>query len=387
MICTFCGSENREGNRFCGMCGVRLERRKAERRANSTDINAECSSCGHINDAGYKFCGMCGFRMDRRSLERRGAPEKTRATAMANAQLPTPESRRASFDPEPRGAPTQTATMVAPPLVERQVSHPHVASEAAGHHSVSGPSFLGLNDASPEGEYLLEDERSSGRGLRALLLLVVLVAIAGLIFVQYRANSRGTKSPEMPKPDPAGLPQPAGSNHLPSGWKNFVTAMGASATQAAATAVEHAPPQDAEEQTASTTQAPVTAKGKKTQELASSRQPADDAGSDADPVTPASTKPSAALLKAQQYLHGQGVRQNCEQGLIYLRAATRENDPKAAIQMGALYASGFCVQQDRVKAYQWLATASHMEPENRWIAKNLDQLWAQMTPQERHQIR
>jgi hypothetical protein len=55
--------------------------------------------------------------------------------------------------------------------------------------------------------------------------------------------------------------------------------------------------------------------------------------------------------------------------------------------MGALYSSGFCVAQDRVRAYQWFSSARDMEPNNRWINKNLSQLWAQMTPSERSRIR
>src|SRR5215469_2262842 len=145
MICTFCGTENREGNRFCGMCGVRLERRKVDRRANTADgANTECGSCGHENEPGHKFCGMCGYRIDRRTLERRGAPEKRRASAMANAQLPTPESRRGVGEPGSRGS--QAATMLAA-LPERETPASHAPDQSISP-SVSGPSFLGLNDPS-----------------------------------------------------------------------------------------------------------------------------------------------------------------------------------------------------------------------------------------------
>jgi TPR repeat protein len=94
-------------------------------------------------------------------------------------------------------------------------------------------------------------------------------------------------------------------------------------------------------------------------------------------------KPSAALLRAQQYLQGRGVQQNCEQGMLYLKAATDKGDPGAAIQMAALYASGHCVKQDRVMAYRWFNSAHELEPANTWIQKNMDRLWAQMTSQER----
>ncbi len=109
--------------------------------------------------------------------------------------------------------------------------------------------------------------------------------------------------------------------------------------------------------------------------------------------TPAPTKApvkhssaSAVLAKAQRYLQGRGVRQNCETGLLYLKAATQQNDPNAAIQMAALFAGGHCVQKDLVKAYQWFATAHNQEPDNQWIAKNMNQLWGQMTPQQRRQF-
>ena len=73
-------------------------------------------------------------------------------------------------------------------------------------------------------------------------------------------------------------------------------------------------------------------------------------------------------------------------GLMYLKAATEENDPRAAVQMAALYASGHCVEQDRVKAYQWFSSAHELDPNNTWIEKNLNQLWARMTPEERRHV-
>jgi len=104
------------------------------------------------------------------------------------------------------------------------------------------------------------------------------------------------------------------------------------------------------------------------------------------PSTHLDRKPSSALLRAQQYLQGRGVPQDCEQGLLYLKAATEQDDPGADVQMGALYSSGHCVQQDRVQAYRWLRSAHQLEPGNTWIQKNLDELWAQMTQQERRQL-
>ncbi|HEV7675002.1 MAG TPA: hypothetical protein VGQ12_10765, partial [Candidatus Angelobacter sp.] len=78
-----------------------------------------------------------------------------------------------------------------------------------------------------------------------------------------------------------------------------------------------------------------------------------------------------------------GVAQNCEQGLLYLKAATDKSDPGADIQMAALYSSGICVKQDRVMAYRWFNSAHELQPANVWIQRNMDQIWAQMSSQER----
>src|SRR5262249_46597185 len=92
MLCTFCGTDNRSDNKFCGMCGVRLERRKMERRAYKSSSTVKCHACGQPNEPGHRFCGMCGAVVERRSQQRRvEAAEQPRAAAIANAQLPTPE--------------------------------------------------------------------------------------------------------------------------------------------------------------------------------------------------------------------------------------------------------------------------------------------------------
>lgn len=401
MMCTFCGTENPQGNRFCGMCGVRLERRKTERRTNRSQTT--CSDCGHVNEQGHKFCGMCGVRIDRRTQERRAGDEAARATAMANAQLPTPDPRRGGLRREPEMARTSSATLAPPSPDDRgrqsgaglRAEQPHVST------SVAGPSFLGLSDSSTEAEYLLEDEGSSHRGIRTLLLLIVLAAIVGLIFVQYRSSLRANpRSPEQPNPGPATVPRPDGKNRPLVKEKTLVAAVAARTLEsgvnglAKASAAPLDSGDDAVTKTNGGEQASAKLPGAKTPDakpanakstnvkLSEQEQPP----TSADTAPEANDKPSPALIKAQQYLHGQGVRQNCEQGLVYLKAATRENDPQAAVQMAALYSSGFCVTQDRVKAYQWFSSAREMEPDNRWIAKNLNQLWAQMTPQEKQQI-
>ena len=431
MMCTFCGSENRPENRFCGMCGVRLERRQHERRTTHTE-NLKCLACNHINETSHKFCGMCGSRVERRVRlnDRRGtgisapasaAEGQGRAVALANAQLPTPEIPGTSSG----GFRRRTATAAPAVLSQMESTEPEPISYSHEpvRPTIGGPSFLGLSsDPNSDGEYLLEDESSSGSGLRKLVLLVVLLAIAGLVFVQWRATYHATPKPlEQPKPDPATVPRPAGKNQAkPTETKETQSAKNESGTGTdSKTQSDGIANQDGNSQAkdihheslaaAEELKHPAGPSDKKMEEvklkspLAHEKAAGDSDDADVEAVNKTSgmskpnpvkrstsraarEKPSPALTKAQRYLQGKGVRQSCAQGMMYLKAATGQDDPNAAVQMAALYASGHCVQQDRVKAYQWFATAHNQEPDNQWIAKNMNQLWAEMTPQQRRQF-
>ena len=403
MLCTFCGTENRTEYKFCGSCGVRLERRQMERRKDKSGVSTKCESCGYVNEPGMKFCGMCGTRVERRIAQRRGASDEARAEAIANAQLPSPEV--GGRKPARVAAPVavEETAPVSPRRGETAIFRDEpgrkdaVHSESGDGGHISGPSFLGLNaqpGSSNDVEYLLEDEPSGG-GLRKLILLLILAAIAGLLFVQWRSSFRANPKPGPTKVEPSTpAPGPQGSNaaqppavqSAPYSGATKSAATGAAAVSDAAAAIDatvpKAQPTSLEESTGPS--APLNA----SDDTSDKRPPKDEALPNADSKSPEEAKipdykPSAALVRAQQYIRGTGVQQNCEQGLLYLKAATDKSDPGAAIQMGALYSSGLCVKQDRVMAYRWFNSAHELQPANMWIQKNMDQLWAQMSSQER----
>ncbi|MBZ5493985.1 MAG: zinc ribbon domain-containing protein [Acidobacteriia bacterium] len=411
MLCTFCGTENRPEYKFCGSCGVRLERRQAERRSRQSG-STKCAGCGHVNEPGMKFCGMCGTRVERRMEERRGTGDAARAAAIANAQLPPPELKgRATTqvaapelsDEAPVALPRRGEPAIfrnEPPRAgvvrAESASSESVRQESANSGRISGPSFLGLNsqpDNNEGVEYLLEDEPSGG-GLRKVLLLLVLAAILGLLFVQWRSSFKASPKPPAPaKSDPstpANAPQ--GNNQPSDPLIPAVTeapktaASGSNAVTAGAVSEVKAP---RAEPTALETTSPsplATSSDEGTTSAKSSAEKAlpDSDSKGAEEARIPDYKPSAALVRAQQYIRGAGgVQQNCEQGMLYLRAATDKSDPGAAIQMAALYSSGLCVKQDRVMAYRWFNSAHELQPANMWIQKNMDQLWAQMSSQER----
>src|SRR5205814_323375 len=50
MRCSSCGTENREGRKFCAECG--------------SPLAAACPACGAANEPGERFCGECGSALD-----------------------------------------------------------------------------------------------------------------------------------------------------------------------------------------------------------------------------------------------------------------------------------------------------------------------------------
>lgn len=400
MLCTFCGTENRPEYKFCGSCGVRLERRQLERRTEKSGVSAKCEGCGHVNEPGMKFCGMCGTRVERRMAERRGVSDEARAAAIANAQLPSPETagRKAARVAAPtaveEAAPVSPSRRGEPAIFRDEPGRiESVRSESGNGGHISGPSFLGLNAqpaSSDNGEYLLEDEPSGG-GLRKLIVLLILAAIAALVFMQWRSSFKANPKPAPSKVEPSTpAPGPQGSNAAQPPADAPYSGAAKSTATGAATVTDGATAADANVPKAQPTalETERDSPNATTDDTTDKKPPAEATLPKADTKAPEEAKipdykPSPALVRAQQYIRGTGVSQNCEQGLLYLKAATDKSDPGAAIQMAALYSSGLCVKQDRVMAYRWFNSAHELQPANMWIQKNMDQLWAQMSSQER----
>jgi TPR repeat protein len=127
-----------------------------------------------------------------------------------------------------------------------------------------------------------------------------------------------------------------------------------------------------------------------------------DKDSDAAPAkppakAPARSKPSAAFVptkpsperaaepvsEAQKYIYGKGVRQDCDHGLHLLKPAADHGNPKAMIEMGALYSAGLCTPRDLPTAYRWFALALRKQPDNTAVQTDLQKLWGEMTQPER----
>jgi TPR repeat protein len=103
-------------------------------------------------------------------------------------------------------------------------------------------------------------------------------------------------------------------------------------------------------------------------------------------------KPTAAIKpavkvdpvsEAQKYIYGRGVPQNCDRGMRLLKPAADQANPKAMIEMGALYSAGLCTPHDLPTAYRWFALALRKDPDNQSVQTDLSKLWGEMTQPER----
>ena len=97
-------------------------------------------------------------------------------------------------------------------------------------------------------------------------------------------------------------------------------------------------------------------------------------------------KPRAAadpVIEAQKYIYGKGVRQDCDRGLRLLKPAADQANPKAMIEMGALYSAGLCTPRDLPTSYRWFALALRKDPNNQSLQADLQKLWGEMTQPER----
>jgi hypothetical protein len=279
--------------------------------------------------------------------------------------------------------------------------------------TISGPSFLGLTDdsESDQSAYLLEEERSGRRGgwfLFATIIIIVFVVIGWLEwntiktgrlnipFIRSAASDpqpKSSASEQSASAQPANANSNANANDSDTNDKFTTTEPGdaskPSASDKAPEATPASPAKPAPEPPQPSDQSVASAEDEKQSDLASTPSakakpgPARTAAAAEPAPDPHNNK---MLLLGEKYLYGQGVAKNCNQAMVYFRAAADENNAPAMSHLGAMYASGNCVAMDRATAYQWFARAENADPGNQWLARNLNMLWRDMTPKERSAI-
>jgi hypothetical protein len=326
-----------------------------------------CWNCGRQNPDDNTYCGACGRKLVR---------SNEAADVTTNGERDPVIERTAA-------EPVRTNPLVEEPRVvrERVVSGPAAPAYSEGRASRGvAPSMFGLNENElDDSDYLLEEDepRSAWRGVLALLLFAL---IGLLVYKQWDVVKASTRN----------LAEKTGV------IKNEAPAQPATSNQAAATTPESTvsssditvnsdhtgtpPPADTplanEDPAKSAAPTPAAPATKEEEQL-------DEERSAAPGPPPNTAQDNSQVELAQKYLQGRGVAQDCARGVSLLRTAAGKSNAKAQIQLGALYATGHCVTQDKAAAYRWFAQAQDIEPSNSYVSRNLNSLWSTMTPEER----
>jgi hypothetical protein len=337
-------------------------------------MTVRCVQCGQENNPQYRFCGMCG----------------------------------APLGPPPAPVPVEVG--------RERVRVP-----------VSGPSFLGLGDERYRDlDYLLEDElpRGHGRLYLALLLLVVSGALlawhwqrdgypwAGFILKPTVSRTAPVNSAPVPAPDSASAAAPVvpveptanpappeaqpatGEAVQPPAAEPGGGNTPANPSVAAKPADQTPPPNDVPDSGEAAAKAPPTASSQASEPQAAEPAPEEMRVAPAAPTPKSvSPKPSPAIpsptfedrlvADGEKYLYGRGVPEDCERAQRNLQIGARQSNARAQTLLGAMYATGHCVNRDLPTAYRWFAKALHGDPGNSRVQRDLEVLWKQMTPEER----
>lgn len=382
-----------------------------------------CSRCGNENSEQNRFCGMCGASL-------------LAAPAPASAQ--------------PQPVPVATPAAAHEPVAARAEPSPPPHASSANSPSISGPSFLGLNDppstrvssrkrarlsidphSAPGGnlDYLLSEEeppRHWGPG-KILLLLIALALAVGFGYLRFRTHGFAFLNPTAKKPDaavaqntptpdtsaqttpPASTPEPQppsiqpapvasspAPDTTPSNSNPAATTPPLSTDSAPATSTEpgaaSSKPIDSSAPENPDATSPADKDSSSTTAQPAAKLPAPKPTEKPKPAPkPSLPKPSPAtrpvapadsIAEARKYIYGKGAAQDCERGMRLLKPAANQANPKAMIEMGALYSAGLCTPRDLPTAYRWFALALRKDPENTSIHADLSKLWKEMTPAE-----
>ncbi len=391
-----------------------------------------CPRCGNENSDTNRFCGMCGATMLPASGPAASAPAQgaaTRTSAVPSSVPSAPAQSRTSA-PVSEDAPVISG----PSFLGLNDPAPRKRASLSGDPHASSSRNL---------DYLLEDEEEHrhGGGGKFILILLALALAVGFGYLRWKNQGFGwlgshtnkpsaatqnseapdtssatppasnstsapatPTAPPQPTPDPAaaaGSPaatspaaaNPAAANPAPANPSAVspATNPATGTTQPNSSPGDAAASSDASNPPADSAAAPPVPAAKEpgptAPDAAPAANPKPTKAADQPPPKPrAAIKPTQAIdpvSEAQKYLYGRGVTQDCDRGLRLLKPAANQSNPKAMIEMGALYSAGLCTPHDLPTAYRWFALALRKEPDNLAVQTDLQKLWGEMTQPER----
>lgn len=403
-----------------------------------------CSRCGNENPADNRFCGMCGATLlTAAPAAVKPQPVPTPA-APTPIRAEVAQARSAEIPREPLPAPAHADEEHDSASISGR-SFLGLSDPAPRRSAQRTRDSLSIDPSHARGsgnlDYLLEDDEERPSGAWKYILIVVALALAvgfgylrfknqGLAWLNTALKKPATatsepdttnggapaSAPTTPAPTssttpdsqpPASTTQP-GAGSTPPPASGPATPSGASDNPAPTTPAfgNTPPPASSDGDTSKSSDSPnATTNSDKgaaapaAKKSSADKATSDDSGENADdasaqpaakPAAKAPTpKPRATVpavdpvTEAQKYLYGRGAAQDCDRGLRILKPAANQANPKAMVEMGALYSAGLCTPRDLPTAYSWFARALRKEPDSTSVQTDLQKLWSEMTQPER----
>ena len=162
-----------------------------------------CQDCKHPNPDDNRFCGKCGALLATANKAARPVQNGSPAGSLEPANVGRSANERSQSRPEVYPKPIVETR---PWRVQGTPSRESTEPRAAHSTGVSGPSFLGLNDASAD---YGDDLYRSNWGGRVAIAFIVLLVAGGLAFLQWRSNQQ---QPARPSTVPVAAPEQAPGN-------------------------------------------------------------------------------------------------------------------------------------------------------------------------------
>jgi Sel1 repeat-containing protein len=444
MYCWSCGHKNADENKYCAECGKRQVRPPAEEPGESASDSPSLRRSdqrGQIDPTKgpqrirltdplveYPAPKPPAGMFKRRASDQVQPQVERRVIASVPEPLPSDFGLHPSIANQPtttNGTPKQSNPLVTEPgAIHEKLAAPPPPTPSTlpkaetpappkpAANRIGGPSFLGLNDgpttSSDDGSYLLDDEPENTSSWPSVLALTLLI-VFGVILVKewgpihYFATTelqkagvtssdpsakRPAKSAPLPPPSvsagdvapDAGTVSGEGSAGKTSG-KDELAGKSQSDDASNGKAAEKLPMPESDH----TASDGKTAKTKESEPADSSDAATRTSKPSPDVAEEESKKTydNSQIQLAEKYIYGRGVPQDCGRALTLLRTAAGTQNPNAQIKLGALYATGQCVSQDRAVAYGWYSRAKRIQPGNTFLEYSMNSLWASMTEDER----
>jgi hypothetical protein len=377
VVCTHCGYENSEHYRFCGMCGAVLPAPEKQPVSAST-ISAEPvrrpsppavtpAPLDRVADvSGPSFLGLSEqpkndveyLLQDEESHDagRRRMYAALLLLVVAGI-LVLWQSRRGGLSWLGRYTGTQTVTTG--PAPETNLSHTNGPQVDRGASAAPAPSMpLAPSTTSQDGSATPPPAAPSEE--------------SHMVKPEASGDTEiARKSPE-PKAEAPGQ-KPTADN---SGTEN------SAADNAEANNTEEQAANNTEER-ASTPSAEANPPAAKTKTPSKPTPTVSKTTEKSDVPAPTGSADDRLVADGERYLYGTGTAENCELAQKNLRAAAAHSNPRALSMLGAMYATGHCVERDLPSAYRSFARALHQDRTNARIQQDLEVLWRQMSAEER----